>query len=109
MARIYAQVVQGAPKESSDAVTDEESGAFWDTVTAEVETMRNKGFIFEVPNTPTLDLEEQGMTVEDVKRMQQEYAESKGLPWPPEGAAPAEPVEDPASPPAEPETEPADE
>jgi hypothetical protein len=52
LASMYAQIVNGVPKEQSRFVTDEESSAAWEQIAAEVEQMRadNPNVIFDVPN-----------------------------------------------------------
>ena len=74
LASLYAQAAQGVSKEACELVTDDETAAAWDRIVAEMDQMRGKGFTFEVPSTPTLDLEAVGLTVEDVLRLQQKNA-----------------------------------
>jgi hypothetical protein len=57
---IYAQVVNGVPKEQSQHVTDAESSTMWDTIAAEVEEMRaeNPDIVFSIPNEMPDPIEE---------------------------------------------------
>ena len=49
---MYAQIVNGVPKEQSHLVTDAESEQMWDTISGEVEQMKadNPDIVFSIPN-----------------------------------------------------------
>lgn len=53
LSSMYAQIVNGVTtKEQSKYVTDDESGALWDTISREVAEMReaNPNAVFAIPN-----------------------------------------------------------
>lgn len=52
LASMYAQILNGVPKEQSRYVTDEESGALWDAIESEIEEIRSRdpAAQFSVPN-----------------------------------------------------------
>jgi hypothetical protein len=52
LASMYAEVVNGKPKEQSRFVTDEESSGLWDQITTEVGQIRREhpGAHFSIPN-----------------------------------------------------------
>lgn len=58
MASMYAQILNGIPKEQSRFVTDEESSDLWDQISAGIERIsaENPNAQFSVPNeVPTID------------------------------------------------------
>jgi hypothetical protein len=90
LASMYAQIVNGVPKEQSKYVTDDESTALWESITREVEQAReaDPNVVFSIPNEMPDSDEDEDEDDEDEDEAPADESET-----PPEGDVPPGPEE----------------